>query len=88
MCRHGEFDITAKNTKPRTDKETVHKISQAEREVIGKCLLRNESTAPVRFKVAKKGNSVELELEHPNAFVGRALTMNAFAGFPESRPRH
>jgi hypothetical protein len=70
--------MTAKNTKPRTDKETVYKISQAERAVIGKCLLRNESTAPVRFKVAKTENAVELELDHPDAVIGHALTMNAF----------
>ena len=70
--------MTGKSSKLRTGREAIHAISEAERAVIGKCLLRHESTAPVRFKVAKNGKERNLELDHPNPVVGHALRMNAF----------
>jgi hypothetical protein len=73
-----ELDMKAKNSNAKADKEALYKMSEAERAAIGKCLLRSESTAPVRFKIAKNQNAVEIEPDHPDAVVGHALTMNTF----------
>jgi hypothetical protein len=70
-----ELDMRAKNSKAKTDN---YKMSEAERAVIGKCILRSESTAPVRFKVATNRNAAQIEPDHPDAIVGHALTMNTF----------
>jgi len=70
--------MAARETK-RHNKENKAEVTEAERTAIEKHRARNKAKLSVRLKVSKNGNDPQIELDHPNKLVGRALVMEALA---------
>ena len=66
------------NTKQRTDEQTFHEMTEAERMAVEKYVTRSSAKPSVRVKISKNGSDADISVDHPDQRVGHALIMKAF----------
>jgi len=69
--------------KQHTEEKVAHKMTAAERTAIERHFARREAKPSVRLKVSKNGGDLQIESDHPDRLVGRALVMEALASADE-----
>src|SRR5262245_31045575 len=69
--------------KQHTEEKVAHKMTAAERTAIERHFARREAKPSVRLKVSKNGSDLQIESDHPDRLVGRALVMEALASADE-----
>ena len=80
---------TKQHNKEQHNKEkAVHKVTPAERTAVDKHFARRESKPQVRLKISKKGNEPQIEFDHPDKQIGRALVTEALASADGLCKRH
>ena len=71
--------MSARETKRNNKQEVVHELTAAERAALGKYLARHKAKLSVRLKVTKNGSDPQIEFDHPDKLVGKALVMEVLA---------
>jgi len=79
---------TKQHTNKQHNKKAVREATAVERTAVERHFARREAKPSVRLKVSKNGSDPQIEFDHPDKQIGRALVTEALASADGLCKRH